>query len=104
MPPSQADRSFLTQVYKDLADEPLQPDNPFFEPVYELLGRDDPVQQIFTLIGAATRPAFGTYVKAVVPMLRGIGTASATARLVVWRNRPQTGSGYRRCFPSPTTC
>jgi hypothetical protein len=50
MPLSQADRGFLKQVYKDLGDEPLQPDSPFYEPVYEALGLDDPVQQISTLI------------------------------------------------------
>jgi hypothetical protein len=50
MPLGQSDRSFLKQVYKDLGDEPLQPDSPFYEPVYETLGLDDPVQQISTLI------------------------------------------------------
>jgi hypothetical protein len=50
MPLGPTDRSFLKQVYKDLADEPLQPDSPFYEPVYEVLGLDDPVQQISTLI------------------------------------------------------
>jgi len=53
MPLSQSDRSFLKQVYKDLADEPLPPDSPFYEPVYEVLGLDDPVQQISTLIDFA---------------------------------------------------
>ena len=50
MPLSQSDRSFLKQVYQDLADEPLPPDSKFYEPVYETLGLDDPVQQISTLI------------------------------------------------------
>jgi hypothetical protein len=50
MPLSQSDRSFLKQVYKDVALEPLQPDSKFYEPVYETPGLDDPVQQISTLI------------------------------------------------------
>lgn len=50
MPLSQSDRSFLKQVYQDLGDEPLPPDSKFYEPVYEALGLDDPVQQISTLI------------------------------------------------------
>jgi hypothetical protein len=50
MPLSQSDRGFLKKVYKDLGDEPLQPDSPFYEPIYEALGLDDPVQQISTLI------------------------------------------------------
>jgi hypothetical protein len=50
MPLSQPDRAFLKQVYKDLGDEPLPPDSPFYEPVYETSGLDDPVQQISTLI------------------------------------------------------
>jgi hypothetical protein len=53
MPLSQSDRSFLKQVYQDLGDEPLQPDSKFYEPVYEVLGLDDPVQQISTLIDFA---------------------------------------------------
>jgi hypothetical protein len=50
LPLSQSDRGFLKQVYQDLGDEPLQPDSKFYEPVYEVLGLDDPVQQIATLI------------------------------------------------------
>ena len=50
MPLSQSDRAFLKQVYKDLGDAPLPPDSPFYEPVYETPGVDDPVQQISTLI------------------------------------------------------
>jgi hypothetical protein len=50
MPLGQPDRSFLKQIYRDLADEPLPPDSRFYEPVYEVLGLDDPVQQISTLI------------------------------------------------------
>ena len=50
MPLIPPDRAFLKQVYKDLADEPLPPDSPFYEPVYQTLGLDGPVQQIATLI------------------------------------------------------
>jgi hypothetical protein len=53
MPLGRTDRNFLKQVYKDLADEPLPPDSEFYEPLYEELGLDDPVQQIFTLIDFA---------------------------------------------------
>jgi hypothetical protein len=48
-----ADRAFLKQTYQDLADKPLPPDSPFYEPVYQELGLDDPVQQIATLIDFA---------------------------------------------------
>jgi hypothetical protein len=34
----------------NLADKPLEPDSPFYEPVYQKLGLDDPVQQLSTLI------------------------------------------------------
>jgi hypothetical protein len=50
MPPSPSDRAFLRQLYRNLADEALQPDSPFYEPVYQQLGLEDPVQQISTLI------------------------------------------------------
>ena len=50
MPPSQTDRTFLKQLYTNLADEALQPGSRFYEPVYQVLGLDDPVQQISTLI------------------------------------------------------
>ncbi len=50
MPISPSDRAFLKQLYANLADEALQPDSPFYEPVYQTLGLDDPVQQISTLI------------------------------------------------------
>jgi hypothetical protein len=50
MPLSQSDRAYLKQLYGNLADEALQPDSPFYEPVYQELGLDDPVQQISTLI------------------------------------------------------
>jgi hypothetical protein len=50
MPLSQSDRASLKQLYGNLADEALQPDSPFYEPVYQELGLDDPVQQIATLI------------------------------------------------------
>jgi len=50
MPLGSSDRSFLKQLYGNLADAPLPPDSPFYEPVYERLGLDDPVQQIGTLI------------------------------------------------------
>ena len=50
MPISPADRAFLKQLYANLADEALKPESPFYEPVYQKLGLDDPVQQISTLI------------------------------------------------------
>jgi hypothetical protein len=50
MPISPSDRAFLKQLYANLADEALKPDSPFYEPVYQELGLDDPVQQISTLI------------------------------------------------------
>lgn len=50
MPLAQADREFLKDVYSRLADKPLPPDSPFYEPVYEDLELDDPVQRIATLI------------------------------------------------------
>src|ERR1700730_13900484 len=50
MPISPADRAFLKQLYANLADEALEPESPFYEPVYQKLGLDDPVQQISTLI------------------------------------------------------
>jgi hypothetical protein len=50
MPLSQTDRAFLRQIYQNLADKPLEPGSRFYEPVYQELGLDDPVQQISTLI------------------------------------------------------
>ena len=50
MPISPSDRAFLKQLYANLADEALKPESPFYEPVYQKLGLDDPVQQISTLI------------------------------------------------------
>jgi hypothetical protein len=50
MPISPSDRAFLKQLYENLADEALKPESPFYEPVYQKLGLDDPVQQISTLI------------------------------------------------------
>src|SRR5215469_18133357 len=50
MPPSPSDRASLRRLYANLADSALEPDSPFYEPVYERLGLEDPVQQIFTLI------------------------------------------------------
>jgi len=43
-------RASLRQLYANLSDEALQPESPFYEPVYQNLGLDDPVQQISTLI------------------------------------------------------
>jgi hypothetical protein len=50
MPISPSDRAFLRRLYANLADNTLQPDSEFYEPVYERLGLEDPVQQISTLI------------------------------------------------------
>jgi hypothetical protein len=50
MPISPSDRAFLRRLYANLADEALKPESPFYEPVYQKLGLDDPVQQISTLI------------------------------------------------------
>ena len=47
---SRPDWEFLKGIYGNLADKPLPPDSPFYEPVYQELGLDDPVQQISTLI------------------------------------------------------
>jgi len=50
MPISPSDRASLRKLYANLADNALQPDSEFYEPVYERLGLEDPVAQIFTLI------------------------------------------------------
>jgi hypothetical protein len=50
MPLSPPDRTSLRQLYANLSDQALEPDSPFYEPVYQNLGLDDPVQQISTLI------------------------------------------------------
>ena len=50
MPLDRTDRDFLKDAYGRLADQPLPPDSPFYEPVYQELGLDDPVQRIATLI------------------------------------------------------
>jgi hypothetical protein len=50
MPISPSDHAFLKQLYANLSDEALEPESPFYEPVYQRLGLDDPVQQISTLI------------------------------------------------------
>jgi hypothetical protein len=47
---SQSDRDLLKHLYTKLADEPLEPDSPLYEPVYQELGLDDPVQHISTLV------------------------------------------------------
>jgi hypothetical protein len=43
MPLNPSDRTFLKQTYQDLADKPLLPGSPFYEPVYRALELDDPV-------------------------------------------------------------
>jgi hypothetical protein len=50
MPLSLSDRASLRQLYANLADEALQPESPFYEPVYQQLGLEDPVQKMSTLI------------------------------------------------------
>lgn len=50
MPLSETDRAFLKQLYAKLSDKPLKPGSEFYEPVYEELALDDPVQQLSTLI------------------------------------------------------
>jgi hypothetical protein len=50
MPLSPSDRAFLRQLYANLADEALEPDSRFYEPVYQRLGLEDPVQEISTRI------------------------------------------------------
>lgn len=50
MPMSDTDRSFLRELYRKLADMALEPNDPFYEPIHQRLGLDDPVQQISTLI------------------------------------------------------
>jgi hypothetical protein len=50
MPLSPSDRASLRQLYANLADEALQPESPFYEPVYQQLGLEDPVQKMSTLI------------------------------------------------------
>ncbi len=50
MPLDPSDRASLRQLYANLGDAALPPDSPFYEPVYQRLGLDDPVQQISTLI------------------------------------------------------
>ena len=37
------DQSFLKAVHQRLADEPLQPGDPPYEPLFEVLGDTDPV-------------------------------------------------------------
>ena len=48
------DKSLLKDVYRRLADDPLLPDNPFYEPVYARLEGEDPVARLRTRIEWAT--------------------------------------------------
>jgi len=85
MPPSPPDRAFLRQLYANLADNALQPDSPFYEPVYERLGLDDPVQQISTLIdfdGVESIRLFSGF--------RGSGKTTELHRLQVSSNSADT--------------
>jgi hypothetical protein len=50
MPVSPSDRTVLRKLYANLADAALQPGSPFYEPVYQKLGLDDPVERMSTLI------------------------------------------------------
>ena len=50
MPLNPSHSASLKQLYANLADEALRPGSPFYEPVYQRLGLEDPVQQISTLI------------------------------------------------------
>ena len=43
MPLTAENLTFLRDVHGKLADRPLQPDCPFYEPIYPVLGDDDPV-------------------------------------------------------------
>lgn len=44
----------LKQIYRNLSDEPLEPGSPFYEPVYQELGLDDPESGQRRLFGKAT--------------------------------------------------
>jgi hypothetical protein len=50
MPLSPSDRTSLRQLYANLGDAALQPGSLFYEPVYQRLGLEDPVEKISTLI------------------------------------------------------
>jgi hypothetical protein len=50
MPSSSSDRDLLRRIYRDLADEALSPESPFYEPVFDVLGLEDPVETMSTLI------------------------------------------------------
>lgn len=47
------DETLLKDVYRRLADDPLQPDNPFYEPIYARSEGEDPVAKLRTRIELA---------------------------------------------------
>ncbi len=49
MPLPAADVALLRKLYANLSDAPLPPDSPSYQPVYQELGLDDPMQQRSTL-------------------------------------------------------
>ncbi len=40
---SNDDREFVRKIYRRVADQPLEPDDPLYEPIHEQLNEDDPV-------------------------------------------------------------
>ncbi|MCX6916849.1 MAG: hypothetical protein NT167_28030, partial [Verrucomicrobia bacterium] len=48
------DKALLKDVYQRLGDDALQPDNPFYEPIYARLEGEDPVARLRTRIEWAT--------------------------------------------------
>jgi hypothetical protein len=50
MPLGPEDHGFLKRLHKALVDQALQPESPFYEPVYQMLNLDDPVSLMQTHI------------------------------------------------------
>jgi hypothetical protein len=71
-----SDESLLKDVYQRLADKPLEPDNPFYEPIYARLEGEDPVAKLRTHIEWATVESFQLF-----SGFRGAGKTTELFRL-----------------------
>jgi hypothetical protein len=79
------DKILLRDAYRSLDDKPLQPDNPFYEPLYARLEGEDPVAKLRTRIEWATVESLQLF-----SGFRGTGKTTELFRL----RRELEGRGY----------
>jgi hypothetical protein len=86
MPLTAAERVFLKRVYQNMdPNKPLEPGDPFYQPIHELPGCTDPVEILFSAIDFA-----GTESRQFFSGFRGSGKTTELLRL----KRKLEGEGY----------